>query len=90
MSNLFWLTEAQMARLRPYFPQAMVARASMTCGCSAALSSSAATACDGAVRRGNMDRRRPSAIAGSAGAIKVSSPASWSALPPRVLIRRRS
>ncbi len=29
MSNLFWLTDEQMARLQPYFPRAMVASALM-------------------------------------------------------------
>ena len=33
MSNLFWLTEAQMSRLRPYFPRAMAVRELMTWGC---------------------------------------------------------
>jgi transposase len=33
MSNLFWLTDEQMARLRPYFPRAMAGRASMTGEC---------------------------------------------------------
>ena len=32
MSNLSWLTEAQMARLEPSFPRAMASRASMTDG----------------------------------------------------------
>jgi hypothetical protein len=29
MSNLFWLTDEQMERLRPFFQSAMVSRASM-------------------------------------------------------------
>jgi hypothetical protein len=29
MSNLFWLTDEQMARLQPYFPRAMAVRALM-------------------------------------------------------------
>lgn len=33
MSNLFWLTEAQMARLRPYSPKAMAVRGSTSFGC---------------------------------------------------------
>lgn len=34
MSNLFWLTEAQMVRLEPFlFPRAMACRVSMTGGC---------------------------------------------------------
>jgi hypothetical protein len=35
MSNLYWLTDAQMDRLRPFFPRAMANRGSMTGGCSA-------------------------------------------------------
>ena len=31
MSNLFWLTDAQMERLKPFFPRAIMAsRGSMT------------------------------------------------------------
>ena len=29
MSNLFWLTDTQMARLQPFFPKSHVSRASM-------------------------------------------------------------
>lgn len=36
MSNLFWLTDAQMARLRPSFPKSHGSLMSMTGGCSAA------------------------------------------------------
>ena len=32
MSNLFWLTDAQMARLRPFFPKSHGKPASMTAG----------------------------------------------------------
>lgn len=90
MSNLFWLTDVQMVRLRPFFPRAMAVRASMICGSSAALFSSIATACGGATHRRNMDRRRRSITVGSAGAITVSSPGSWWAWPPRQPIRSRS
>ena len=30
MSNLFWLTDEKMARLRPYFPRAMAYHGLMT------------------------------------------------------------
>ncbi len=33
MSNLFWLTEAQVARLCPFFPRAMAVRGLMIGGC---------------------------------------------------------
>jgi transposase len=33
MSDLFWLTDEQMARLQPYFPRATASRASMIGGC---------------------------------------------------------
>ena len=33
MSNLFWLTEAQMARLRPFFLRAMIACGWTICMC---------------------------------------------------------
>jgi hypothetical protein len=33
MSNLFWLNEAQMARLEPFFPKSMASLASMIGGC---------------------------------------------------------
>jgi hypothetical protein len=36
MSNLFWLTEAQMERLKPFFPTSHGSRALMTGGCRAA------------------------------------------------------
>lgn len=33
MSNLFWLSDAQMARLEPFFRRATASRGSMTGGC---------------------------------------------------------
>ena len=33
MSDLYWLTEEQMARLGPYFPRAMANRELTTGGC---------------------------------------------------------
>ena len=33
MSNLFWLTDAQMARLEPFFPKSHGSHASMTVAC---------------------------------------------------------
>jgi hypothetical protein len=33
MSNIFWLTEAQMARLEPFFPKSQVSHASMIVVC---------------------------------------------------------
>ena len=36
MSNLFWLTDAQMERLKPFFPRAMASPASMIAASSVA------------------------------------------------------
>jgi transposase len=33
MSDLYWLSDEQMKRLRPFFPRAMASRALATCGC---------------------------------------------------------
>ncbi len=33
MGELFWLTEAQMERLRPFFPKSAARLGSMTGGC---------------------------------------------------------
>lgn len=33
MSELYWLTDEQMARLQPYFPKSPVSRGLMTDGC---------------------------------------------------------
>jgi transposase len=33
MSKPFWLTDAQMERLKPFFPRATASRESMTGGC---------------------------------------------------------
>ena len=33
MSNLFWLTETHVTRLRPIFPKAIAALVSMICEC---------------------------------------------------------
>jgi transposase len=33
MSDLYWLTDEQMARLRPYFPKSHGSRALMISGC---------------------------------------------------------
>ncbi len=51
MSDLYWLTEEQMARLRPFFSRAMASLGSMIGGCSAASFSSIATGYAGVMRR---------------------------------------
>ena len=68
MSDLIWLSEAQMRRLEPYFPLSHGVHGSMTVGSSAASSSSSGTAWDGAMRPPTMVRRRRFIIASSGGA----------------------
>lgn len=33
MSNLYWLSDAQMERLKPFFPKALASRGSTIDGC---------------------------------------------------------
>jgi len=60
MRSLFWLTDAQMGRLQPFFPKSHGKPRVDGGVCQAALSSSIATACGGAMRPGIMARRRRS------------------------------
>ena len=69
MSDLIWLSEAQMRRIEPYFSRfPTVLRGSMIVGSSAVSSSSSGTACGGAMRPLNTDRPRRSITALSGGA----------------------
>ena len=73
MSNLYWLTEEQMARLRPYFPRATAGRGLMIGGCSAASFSSIATGCAGVTHRRIIARTRRLKTGGSGGVRRASS-----------------
>ena len=72
MSNLFWLTEEQMARLQPYFPKSHGRQRVDDRRVLSGIISSIATASGGVMRRGNMVRRRPCITAGYAGATRAS------------------
>lgn len=73
MSNLFWLTEAQMARLQPFFPKShgkpRVDDLRVLSGI-IFVNRNGLRWCDAPREYG---RRRPSATVGSGGATKVSS-----------------
>jgi transposase len=74
MSNMFWLTEAQMARLQPFFPKSHGKPRVDDLRVLSGISSSIAMACGGAIRPRSMACRRPSTIGGSDGATRASSP----------------
>ena len=90
MSNLFWLTEAQMARLRPFFPKShgrpRVDDLRVLSGI-IFINRNGLRWCDAPREYGlaktlyNRWRRWSDT---------VSSPGSWSAWPPKAPIRRRS
>ena len=73
MSDLYWLTDEQMARLEPFFPKShgkpRVDERRVLSGSS----SSTATACAGEMRRRPTDPTRPSTTAGSDGVRLASS-----------------
>lgn len=74
MTNLFWLTDAQMARLEPFFPKShgkpLVDDRRVLSGI-IFINRNGLWWCDAPREYGP---RRPSTIAGSGGATKVSSP----------------
>lgn len=79
MSNLVWLTETQMAHLRPFFPKShgrprvddMRVLSSIIF-----INRNDLRRCDGAMRRGNTGRRRRYTIDRNIGATTGSSPGS--------------
>ena len=74
MSNLFWLTEAQMARLEPFFPKSHGKPRVDDRRVLSGIIFINVMACGGAMRRGNTARPRPFTIAGSDGLTRESSP----------------
>ena len=75
MSDLYWLTDEQMARLQPYFPKSHGKPRVDDRRVRVASSSSIATGCAGVTHRARMVRTRRSTIAGSAGVNGASSSA---------------
>lgn len=73
MSNLFWLTEAQMARLQPFFPKSHGKPGVDDRRVLSGMILPIAIACGGAMRRGNSARPRPSTTVGNGGATRKSS-----------------
>ncbi len=74
MSNLFWLTDAQMARLQPFFPKSHGKPRVDDRRVLSGIIFINRMACGGAMRPGSMARRRPSTMAGSGGATRAFSP----------------
>ena len=75
MSNLFWLTNAQMEHLQPFFPKS---HGKLRVGEHRVLSGIvfvSATGCAGVMRRARMARTRRCTIGGSAGASEAYSAA---------------
>ena len=75
MSDLYWLTDEQMARLEPYFPKSHGKHGLMTGEFCAASFSSTATGYDGAMPLGSMAHTRRSTTGGSDGVKGASSSA---------------
>lgn len=73
MSDLFWLSNAQMARLEPYFPKSHGKPRVDDRRVLSGIISSIAMVCDGEMRLRSMAPTRRSITAGSVGAIKASS-----------------
>jgi transposase len=67
MSDLFWLTDAQMARLAPFFPKSHGKPRVDDRRVLSWIFSSIAMACGGAMRLGSMARTRRSTIVGNGG-----------------------
>ncbi len=76
MSDLFLLSERQMARIEPHFPLAHGVHASMIAVSSAALSMSTSMACNGRMRQGITGRTKRFIIASFVGAALACSTAS--------------
>jgi transposase len=76
MSNLYWLSEAQMARLRPYFPKSRGRARVYDQRVLVALFSSIAMGYVGVMRLRRMGRPRRCIIVGSAGETWACSPRS--------------
>ena len=102
MSNLYWLTDAQMERLKPFLPKShgkpRVDDRRVLSGI-IFINRNGLRWCDGEdgaaigsrpIRTRNTVRRRPSTSAGSAGATTGSSPGSWWAWPLSAPNTRRS
>ena len=68
MSNLFWLTDARMARLQPFFPKSHGKPHVDDRRVLSGISSLIAMGCAGAMPRRSMVRQRPSTTVGSDGA----------------------
>ena len=73
MSDLFWLNDAQMARLKPYFPKSHGNPRVDDRRVLSGKSSSIAMGCGGVMRQKSMAHTRHSTIVGSGGVTKVSS-----------------
>ena len=74
MSNVFWLTDAQMARLEPFYPKSHGKPRVDDRRVYGALYSSIAIAYGSAMRRRSMARPRHSTTVGSDGATRAVSP----------------
>jgi transposase len=74
MSNHFWLTEAQMARLGPFFPKNHGKPRVDDGGVMSSIIFIERNACGGRMPQWNMTRRRPSATAGNGGMKSECSP----------------
>jgi transposase len=68
MSDLYWLTEEQMARLSPYFPKSHGKPRVDDRRVLSGSSSSTGTACAGGMRQGSMGHTRHCITAGNGGA----------------------
>ena len=73
MSDLYWLTDEQMARLEPYFPKSHGKPRVDDRRVLSGIILSTATACAGGMRRQPTGLTRRSTIAGSGGARLASS-----------------
>lgn len=74
MSDLYWLTDEQMARLRPYFPKSRGKPRVDDKRVLSASGSSIATGYDGGMHRRSMARTRHCTTVGSAG-VRWAEPA---------------
>ncbi len=73
MSDLFWLTDEQIDRLRPFFPRVMGKARWTTGGCRVASYSSIAMGCAGEMPPATMARTRRCTTAGKGGVRPVCS-----------------
>ena len=90
MSNLYWLSEDQMGRLRPYFPMSRGRARVDDRGVLSGITSLIVTGCVGVTLPKNAVRTRLYTTAGNGGVIWGYLGRSWRGSQPKRLTTRRS